>query len=149
MLPVKTLRTSLGDLLAADVPTLAPVSANKVALIAADFTPSEDLTIADLTFAAGTGMSPLAGAAGAQSVGNDPVTNEQVITIKAPVGGWHWISGTPFTVSDTIFGYALTNGAGSTLLGVTKLDAPLTIGAVGDFFDAGEIDIRFVLQPMS
>jgi hypothetical protein len=149
MLPVLNLRISLGSLLAADVPTLAPVAANKIALIAADFTPSESLVLADLTFAAGTGMAPIAGVAGAQIVGNDPITQEQVITIKAPAGGWHWISSVPFTVPDTLFGYALTNGAGTVLLGVTKLDQPITIGNTGDFFDAGEVDIRFVLQPMS
>src|SRR5579864_4470302 len=74
MLPMKALRLKLGVLLAADVPTLAPVAANKVALVNAAFAPNEALTIASLSFATFTGSAPIAGAAGPQGVGTDPAT---------------------------------------------------------------------------
>jgi len=149
MLPMKALRLKLGVLLAADVPTLAPVAANKVALVNAAFAPNEALTIASLSFATFTGSAPIAGAAGPQGVGTDPATGDQVITILAPAGGWRYVCTVAPGAPETIFGYALTDNAGAVLLGVQLLDVPVTIHNVNDEVDLGSVPITFVVQPMA
>ncbi len=149
MLPMIALRTALGDLLAADIPTLAPAAANKIALVAANFTPDENLVLADLTLATFTGSAPKAGAAGAQQVGVDPATGDQVITNLAPAGGWRFECTVAPATPEPIYGFALTNNAGAVLLAVGLLAVPISIAAVGDYVDLGAVEIRFVLQPMS
>lgn len=149
MLPMIALRLALGELLAADVATLAPVAANKIALVSVLFANNEGLVLADLTFASFTGSAPKAGAAGAQQAGVDPITGDQVITILVPAGGYRWectvAPGTP----QTIYGFALTDSTGATLLGASLLTTPVVITSVGDFVDLGAVTIRFVRNPMS
>lgn len=150
MKPMKAVRLQLGELLAADATTLAPATdANKIALISADFTETESLVIGDLTLASFTGSTPKAGATGSQQAGIDPATGEQVVTILQPAGGYRFeCTGAP-SVPETIYGYALTDNGGTTLLGVHKLDTPVQITNVGDFVDTGPVELRFVVSPMS
>lgn len=149
MLPMIALRLQLGNLLAADTTTLAPVAANKIALIAAPVTPDENMVLADLTLATFTGSTPIAGATGAQQVGIDPATQEQVITNLAPAGGWRWECTVAPGSPEVIYGFALVDNAGATLLGIGLLPTPVTIQAVSDFVDLGAVEIRLVLAPMS
>jgi hypothetical protein len=149
MLPMIALRLALGNLLAADVALLAPVAANKIALVNANFALTENLLLGALSFATFTGSAPLAGAAGAQGVGTDPITGDQLITILAPAGGWRFVcTGAP-ALPETIYGYALTDSAGAVLLGAALLITPITIRNVGDEIDLGSVPITFVAQPMS
>ena len=149
MLPMISVRQALGTLLAADTANLAAATANEVALISANFTATENLTTAELTLASGDGADPIVGVSGVQLVGNDPLTLEQVITIKEPAGGWRWeLTGVP-SPAITIYGLALTLTAGGALLGVMKLPTPITLTNIGDFYDAGNIQMRFVAQPIS
>lgn len=149
MLPMKALRLKLGTLLAADVPTLATVVANEIALIAAPITINENLVTADLTLATFTGSAPIAGTAGAQGTGTDPSTGDQVITILAPAGGWRFVCTVAPGAPETIYGYALTKTAGGDLLGAQLLPNPVTITNVGDEVDLGSVPITFVISPMS
>lgn len=149
MLPMRDLRLALGELLAADVDTLAPVAANKIALVALAFALTENLTVAGLTFATFTGSTPKGGVAGDQQAGISPLTGEQVITILSPVGGWRWECTAAPAAPETIFGFALLDTTLATLLGAAILDAPVTITSVGDFIDLGAVDMRFVVQPLT
>lgn len=148
MLPMIALRVAIADLLAADIPTLAPAAANKIALIAAPFGVNENIVVGDLTFATFTGSTPKAGAAGAQQVGIDPATGEEVITNLAPAGGWRWECTATPGVPETIFGFALLDSTLATVIGVQTID-PVSIAVIHDFVDLGKVEIRFVLQPMS
>lgn len=148
MLPVKSLRTALGDLLAAQVASLAPVAANKIALISEAFVPGENLVYGDLVFATFTGSAPKGGAAGAQQVGIDPTTGDQKITILAPIGGWRWECTADPTPAQTIWGFALVNDGEDALLGTELLPTPVVIQAATEFLDLGSVEITFVLQPM-
>lgn len=149
MLPVRSVRLQLGELLAADTTTLAPVAANKIALIAAAFTPDQDLELADLTLATFTGSAAKAGVAGAQTVGNDPVTGEQMVNIIPPAGGYIYICTVAPASPETIYGFALLDNAAAVLLAVEALAVPITITDVGDQVDLGNPDLRFVAQPIS
>lgn len=150
MLPMKLLRLALGNLLAADATTLAPaMDANKTALIAAAFNLNENLALGSLTLATFTGSAPKVGAAGAQQVGTDPLTGDQVITILAPAGGWRWECSAAPGAPQTIFGFCLLDNAAAVLLAAEVLDNPIVITNVGDFIDLGQIPMRFVIQPLS
>jgi len=150
MLPMKAVRLQFGELLAADTTTLAPaVNANKIALIANDFNLNELLEVADLTLADFDGSAPIAGATGTQLAGIDPLTGEQIVTVKEPIGGWRWEM-TGLTVpTQTIFGYALLKSDLSVLYGAQRLPAPITLQAIGEQIDIGSAQIRIVLNPAS
>lgn len=127
MKPVKTLANTLSTLLAADTTYLANATPMKVSIISADFSESLDRVIGDLTLETASPLAPIAGVAGAQETGVDPLTKELLIEIKTPVGGFRWDTGSGFAGPKTIFGLALTNGAVSALLGTVKLASPLVL----------------------
>ncbi len=149
MLPMIALRKKLGTLLAADVPTLAPAVPNKIALINAPFSLDENLLIGGLSLATFTGSAPIAGTAGAQGVGTDPLTGDQIITNRAPAGGWRYVCTVAPGAPETIYGFALTDTAGAVLLAAALLVTPIVITAIGDEVDLGAVTIAFVIQPMS
>lgn len=150
MLPMKAIRLALGEALAADATSLAPAAdANKIALIASDFVLDETLVIGDLTLATFTGSTPLLGAIGTQLAGVDPLTGEQIITIKEPAGGYRWECTAAPGAPETIYGFALVDNAGTGLLAVELLPEPITIAAVGDQIDIGNATLRMVLAPLS
>jgi hypothetical protein len=150
MLPMKAVRLQLGALLAADATTLAPASnANKIALIIAPFTASENLTAGALTLATDLGMAPIAGVVGSQEVGLDPATQEQVIVIKSPAGGYSWLTSGAWTGARTVYGYALLDNTLATLLAVQPLPTPITVSAPGYLIDVDPVELTFVLSPVS
>lgn len=119
---------TIGPLLAADVASLAPVAANKVALIIANFVPDMDAAIGSFTLGSTTGLTPVAGVAGTQLESRDPVTGEVIVEIKTPAGGFRWETPNPFTDGPiTVFGFLLIDNAGINWLGVHKLAEPITL----------------------
>lgn len=153
MLPVKSVRQQLGALLSADATTLAPaVNANEIALVVAPFTPNENLVIANLTLASGTtftGGGAINVPLGAQGVGNDPVTGDQIVTILAPAGGWRWVCTAAPAGPVTVYGFCLATKTAAALLASQLLPTPIVIQNVNDQIDLGDIQIVFVIQPMS
>jgi len=150
MLPMRDVRLQLGELLVADATTLAPaVNANEMVLVTSNTPPVETLVIGDLTLATFTGSAPKGGAVGDQQAGIDPSTGEQVITILAPVGGYRWECTVAPGAPETVYGYALTDSTGATLLAYGQLATPVVITDVGDFIDLGAVEMRFVLQPLN
>lgn len=150
MLPTRAMRLTLGTLMAADTAHLAhAVTGPQVALIAAAFAPDEDLTLADLTLASFTDSDPIPATAGTQEVAIDPVTQEQLITLAEPAGGFRWVTGDATGLPQTIYGAALLDYAGAVLLGVQALPTPITLSAAGEQIDLGAVTLRFVPQPIS
>jgi hypothetical protein len=149
MLPMLALRLRLGTLLAGDTTTLAPVAANKLALIMSPFTPDENLHIGSLTLGSGGGLDPIAGAAGPQDVGVDPVTFQQVIELVEPAGGFRWITSGGAGYPKSVYGFALIDSAAATLLGVQGLVTPIALTADGQFITAEPTNLTFVLRPIS
>lgn len=149
MTPMLELRLALGDALSADTTTLAPaVNANKIALVMADFVPSEGLVAGDLSLATFDGGDPIAGATGAQLVGVDPVTGQQVIDIKEPLGGWRWEVTGATDLPQTIYGFALLDSTLATLFAVEHFDEPITLNAEGQFIEVPYARLTFVLAPI-
>jgi len=149
MLPMKAVRLQLGELLGADATTLAPAAnGNKVVLIAAPITLDENHVYADITAATFTGSTPLVCGTGAQPVGVDPATLEQVITLLAPAGGFRWECTVAPGAPEVIYGFALANNGLTTLLGITLLDTPITIVNVGDEVNAGALTMTILAAPV-
>lgn len=147
---VRFFRQSLAELLAAQASGLAPAAdPNAISLIMADFTPTESLVLADLTLATFTGSTPIDGFVGAQEYWIDPATDEFMITLIEPANGWRWEVMDAVNLPQTIYGYALHNGAKTVLLGVHHFDTPITLTSALQAIDIGSAGIRFVLQPMS
>jgi hypothetical protein len=150
MLATKPVRLQIGELLAADPTTLAPVAnANKVVLIKSAFTPNELLTPADLTPADFDGSTAKLAAVGTQQAGLDPATGDQVITIVEPVGSWRWETTGTTNLPQTIYGYGLYDNTLATLLGIALLPAPLTLQIVGQQINLGTVAMTVVAQPLN
>jgi len=150
MLPVLAVRLEVGTLLADDGGLIAPpTNANEMALIAAPFTPDENLVIGDLTLATFTGSTPISCVAGTQESGIDPITGQQVVTIKPPAGGFRWACTAGTGLPQTIYGFALLSHSGAALVAMQAFDTPITITDVGDQIDIGKATITIVLSPLS
>lgn len=149
MLPSKANRLLLGEAFAAstDVWTVA-TDPLQVALVAAPFTPSENMLLTDFTLATFTGSTPKLCQAPPQQAGVDPPTQEQVVTALAPAGGWRWECTADPATPETIYGFVLTNSAPGWSF-CALLPTPIVIAAAGDYIDLGALEIRFVLRPMS
>jgi len=145
MKPVRTLAATIASLLAADTTYLAHATPMKVALIIDPFTESLDRVIGDLTLAADAPLAPVAGTAGAQENGVDPVTSKLKVEIKPPAGGFRWETGTGFAGPVTIYGYALVNGAVSALIGMQALTDPIVL--TGDNQSHVAPQLEFIIDP--
>lgn len=150
MIPTKAVRLQLGELLADDATTLAPAAnANELILLKDAFVPTEDLVIGDLTEADFDGYAPIGGAIGTQQAGVDPATGDQIVTNKEPLGGWRWEVTGATNLPQTIYGFALTDSTGATLLASELLAEPITLTAIGDEINVGVAQLRIVAQPIS
>lgn len=149
MLAMKSLRLRLGELLAAEAAYLAPAADNnEVALIKENFSLGETLVIADLTLADFDGSAPLLAELGEQQCGIDPITGDQVVTIKEPAGGWRFETTALEGLPQTIFGYALTTKDGVALLAVALLPVAITLTEVGQEINLDKVVFRIVPEPM-
>jgi len=119
------------NLLAADEETLANEDALKVFLVISSFVPSLDLVLDDLDLATFTGSAAKLATVGEQQVFVDPTTNQEQIQILEPAGGWSWICTADPTLPETVYGWVLTDNAGTGLLGSGLLATPVTIASSG------------------
>jgi len=142
VLPVNVLASTLAPLLAADTTYLANASAMKVALVANNFSPSIDLLLADLTLFTSGGLAAIAGVAGAQPTSVDPLTGEQVIDIKPPVGGFRWVSSGGTGYPKTVYGFALVDNGIANLLASQRIDTPIILTADGQSINAPDLQLR-------
>ena len=131
MVPSLALREAAMALLSADAATLAPVALNnKVFLVKAAFTPSEQSVIGDLTAADFDGSTALLAGLGTQPEALDPLSSDAIIDIKPPATGWRWETTGVTNLPQTIFGYGFMDNAGTTLLACALLSTPVTLTAI-------------------
>ena len=150
MLPMKALRLALGTSLAANTSFLAPaVDPNVVALIMSDFTENEDLVVGDVDLANFTGSQPIEGDTGAQWTGQDPITGQQIIRIKVSTGGWRWETADSVNLPQTIYGYALLKNDLSVMHAIKKFATPIPLTNADQEVNIDDVDLTFVLQPLS
>jgi len=109
----------------------------------------ETLVAADIDLATFDGSTPIDGALGTQQCGVDPATQDQIVTIKEPLGGWRFETTRVTNLPQTIFGMALLSNDLATLLGYERFDVPITLTASGQVINPGVVNMRMVAQPMS
>lgn len=103
-----------------------------------------DLTLADFATSTALAMGD------EPSTYTDPLTGDEIIALAAPVGGFEWLVTAGTNLPQTIYGYALTDAAGTVLIGVTDpLTDPLPLTTVGQGIDAGELTFRVTLAGVS
>lgn len=149
MLATNWLIAGTSQALAKDSATLAKASGseNKVRLVCADFTPGPATDYGSLTAATFTGSTALSVGSGDQTEGRDPVTGRRKIIFKEPVGGWTWTCTVPGDPAQTVYGYAVTNNAGTVTYGSAKLSSPVTMSASGDVVSIGEVSLLLAAVP--
>jgi len=111
--------------------TAANVS--RIMLVKNTFVPNVNLTAADLTPADFVGSTPIEVPFGAQVSVIDNNSGRKGILMKEPVGGYNFVCTTAPTPAQTIYGWALTNIAGTVLYAADLLPVPVPIEAVGNF----------------
>jgi hypothetical protein len=150
MTPAASLVAQMATALASS-PPLDQVSAlNRVGLVMAPFTPSPTTAFADLTLATFTGATPKTVALGAQEAAQDPVSNQQIVTIVEPVGGWRFVTADAVNLPQTIYGFALWDSTSpETLIGSQLLPNAVTLTAAAQEINLGTVKFTMVLQPLS
>ena len=150
MTPVSSLVTAMATALAGSAPLDQVTALNRVGLVMAPFTPSPTTAYADLTFATFTGATPKTVASGAQGSAQYPVTQQMVITIVEPVGGWRFVTTDAVNLPQTIYGFALFDSTGpGPLIGSELLPEPVTLVAAGQEINLGTVKLTMVLTPLS
>lgn len=131
------------SLLAADTASLAQTSGCAVHLSQSAFTPSLSLTLSGVTEANYSDYSVMYSAAGTQNNYVDAATGHSVVEMIAPSGGWVFSTSTSGGLPQTIYGFYLTNHAGSTLYGSATLSAPVTLTASGQAIELPPIRLTY------
>ena len=144
------LRAKAATLLAADATTLAPAALNNlIALVKSAFTPSEQTDVSTLVLADFDGSTPIAVGTGTQPTGADPNTNDEIISILPPAGGFRFATTGVTNLPQTIYGFILTDSTGATLYAAALLPAPVTLTASGQVIELPTVDIRQLAGSMT
>lgn len=150
MQPSSAMANQVSNLVAADTTQLAAATATKLHLAIASFTPSLSLVVGSFTEATFTGYAALAaGAIGAQLNFFDPATGNQIVEVKAPVGGWVWKVTGATGLPQTVYGSYLTDNGSAALLGSQLLPASVTLNAVNQGLEVPNVRFTFPPSPMS
>jgi len=106
--------------------------------------PTPATVIGDLTPCNFDGYAPLAKDAASPSVATDPATGDKIVRIPDPAGGWTWLTTGVTNLPQTVYGYALTDGTGADLYGVTLFDTPVVLTGAGQEVVVGDVTYRLL-----
>jgi len=110
------------------------------------FTPGNALVLGDLEEADFGGYAALK-ANGAPDKLVDPATQNGLLLLKEPAGGWLWIAtgAPPANTPQTIYGAYVQFETGGMLLGACLFDEPILISAADDFVSIPTLEVIFQL----
>jgi hypothetical protein len=149
MRSTKSLRNQAFALLAADTTTLAEALGPRMYLAQNNFAPSENSVIGDVQAADFDGFAAIHCTPGTQPEGYDPTTLDSVIDLSPPVGGFRWITTGVTHLPETIYGFYLTNAAGTVLLASQLFDTPIVLTAASQVIDLGDARLRLLANSIS
>jgi hypothetical protein len=86
----------------------------------------------DLVLPDSGGLAAIAGTAGQQNVGRDPITLRRFVELKVPAGGFVFHNDGTNTDPITVYGYGILVGAAAQLAAAFPFDAPITVAAGDD-----------------
>lgn len=144
MTPSQVFMDKIPPLVAADTTGLAELTPFvMVSLVASPFVPSLDLDITTLTLASFTGATPKHAADAGPHVFLDPATNEWMVQVDPPAGGWHWQTTATTNLPETIYGWICTDSAGVVLQGSDVFPEPIVLQIIGQGVDIPRVAFRF------
>lgn len=144
MTPSQALLDSIPPLVAADAAFLAELTPFvKVSLVKSNFVPSPDLDVSLLTLADFTGATPIHAADASPQVFLDPATNEWIVQVDPAAGAWHWQTTALTNLPQTIYGWILTDNAGTTLIASDLFPSPIVLQIIGQGIDIPAVRFRF------
>lgn len=150
MRATRALRNAAMSLLAADATLLAPAAdAIYVGLVMNDIAPSEATVFADIVLATFDGHAELAVGVGTQPEGFDPATDDSIIDLKSPAGGFRWETTGVTNLPQTIYGYVLLDHAKTLVLAAESLPTPIVLTAADQRIDLGEVSLRLPANSIS
>lgn len=133
-----SMRADLITLIASSEPISQPTDELKIVLLISNFTPpiTDPTSPTPATF---TGSTPKEAGLNDADVYVDPVTGIDYIQLKEPVGGWNWICTADPASPETVYGWMITNAAGSETYGSAKFATPIVINAAGQGIQIGQV----------
>jgi hypothetical protein len=144
MTPTNVILAQIPALLAADTTTLAAALALKVHLSQANFTPGPALIVGSFTEANFSGYAALSPTPGSQNVFIDPATGLRTVELKAPLGGWVFITTGVANLPQTIYGFYVTDNAGAVLYASQLLATPIPLTVSGQGIVLPDIRFSFL-----
>ncbi len=113
----------------------------KVKLFVNNITPTKGNVVADFTLATFTGSAPKLYEDDSNGVPFvDPVSGVLYINSPEPASpGWNFICTTAPASPETIYGFIVTDNAGTVLYGAQRFDSPVIVTSIGDAVDIQSI----------
>lgn len=143
MQATRALRHKCAQLLAADTATLAQAAtALKIALIMADFAEAESLTAGGVTLATFDGATPLDVGLNAQPEGFDPASDDSLIDLKPPAGGFRFETTGVTNLPQSIYGFALMSNDLATLYAAHRFAAPVVLEVINQRIECEDASLR-------
>jgi hypothetical protein len=108
-----------------------------------------DTVLADLVLADFGGYAAIECGAGAPGVYMDPATGQWEIRPVEPAGGFEWVVDADDNLPQSIYGFALLNNAGTTLVAAEKFDAPKVLTAQNQVVDVPQPKLKLAFVPLT
>lgn len=139
------------SLLAADAETFAGGgdALPFVRLIAGEFTPARDMDLAALLlmeadfdgYTAGIGA-----VSGTQNTAVDPLTQDSLLQLKEPAGGFRWVTADTPGIDQTIFGWIATDSEGTRWFAADLFNPPIVLNGPLQVVEVEGVTLRFLLN---
>lgn len=146
MLATSTIFNRRDVLLSTDTSTLAPAANPPFVRLAMNaFVPTSEIAVGDITPATFDGYADIAAPTGAQLQSQDPLTQDSIVQMKPPAGGWRWETTGLTNLPMTIFGYALIDDAETVVYGSELFPEPIVLNGVNQSITIGSV--QFATPP--
>lgn len=151
MVPAQAFIDAIATAIGADTDWLAaPTTFVALHLAKAAFTPSPALDIGTLEEANFVGYAAIHAASAATQVFKEPDSEQLVIQVREPAGGWHFETTSGVGLPQTVYGYYLTSSDGTDLIGSALLpDGPFTFTDNGQGLDIAQVRFLLDLIPLT
>jgi hypothetical protein len=137
----KAIGQEIYDLLAASIGAdTVTFTANIVRAVDVPFTPAIDMPVPHL--ANGHGFGPITSSGTSLLSSTDPTTGDKVFTLKAPAGGWRWVTSGGGTYSLTIYGWVWLDAVEGLVQAAGLLAAPIIFDADGQSLEVDAVEFR-------
>lgn len=137
----KAVAQEIYDLVAASIGAdTVTFNANIVRAVDEPFTPEIGMAVPHL--ANGNGFGPVVSSGTSLLVSTDPITGDKVFGLKAPAGGWRWVTSGGGVYSKTIYGWVWLDAVEGVVHAAGLLTAPVTLDQDGQSIEVDSVEFR-------